>query len=263
MYSVNQKYYNNAYEYDINSAYPASLNSITIPLEQPTFKKVDHIPDKLENGFYLCKITGTNKLFRFNHYHNVYKSGDVSIARRLGLTIELIMDVKYNVMSYEGKQFLKGSIIFKKFNDFWFEQKKLKTTFSKQILTRLWGTLSASDKRLSPIVKKGISYARENYKLIKLTEGDYKKFKFEFIHKTNPFKYNGWARIKPFLLSKVRCHILNYSMDIQDIIVYSHTDSIVTTEEITKFNISDKIGDFKVKYGPIYIRCVGNKKWRE
>ena len=52
-------------------------------------------------------------------------------------------------------------------------------------------------------------------------------------------------------------------MDIQDIIVYSHTDSIVTTEEITKFNISDKIGDFKVKYGPIYIRCVGNKKWRE
>ena len=65
------------------------------------------------------------------------------------------MDVKYNVMSYEGKQFLKGSLIFKKFNDFWFEQKKLKTPFSKQILTRLWGTLSASDKRLSPVVKKG------------------------------------------------------------------------------------------------------------
>jgi hypothetical protein len=240
MYSVSQKYYNSAYEYDINSAYPASLNKITIPLEQPTFKKVDHIPDKLENGFYLCKITGTNKLFRFNNYHNVYKSGDVSIARRLGLTIEIIMDVKYNVMSYEGKQFLKGSLVLKKFNDFWFEQKKLKTPFSKQILTRLWGTLSASDKRLSPIVKKGISYARENYKLIKLTEGDYKKFKFEFIHKTNPFKNNGWARIKPFLLSKVKCHILNYSMDIQDIIVYSHTDSIVTTKEISEFPISDK-----------------------
>ena len=85
MYSVSEKYYKNAYEYDINSAYPASLDSITIPLEQPTFKKVDSIPDKLENSFYLCKITG---LFRFNHYHNIYKSGDVSIARRLGLTIE-------------------------------------------------------------------------------------------------------------------------------------------------------------------------------
>ena len=46
-------------------------------------------------------------------------------------------------------------------------------------------------------------------------------------------------------------------------LLLTHTDSIVTTKEISEFPISDKIGDFKVKYGPIYIRCVGNKKWRE
>ena len=45
---------------------------------------------------------------------------------------------------------------------------------------------------------------------------------------------------KPFLLSKVRCQILNYSMNIQDIIVHSYTDSIVTTKEISEFPISDK-----------------------
>ena len=114
---------------------------------------------------------------------------------------------------------------------FGLNRRNLKTPFSKQILTRLWGTLSASDEKLSPIVKKGISYAKENYRLIKLTEGAHKKFEFEFIHKTNPFKFNGWARIKPFLLSKVRCH----SMNIQDIIVYSHTDSIGQLKKFQNF----------------------------
>lgn len=262
MYSVHNQTCEKAYCYDVNSLYPHTMLSLKFPASQGVFMKLNELPETISYLFIVrASIEKGHKLFRYNK-HNLYTSYDLQNAKRLKLSVELIDD-DINCLSYEKSRIIEGEHFFKPFIHYWYEMKKKNVPFSKLILNSLWGVLSQKDKMKYPVKRDESFYAPDGYTLTKMTQQAKHDFSYEFKNQLSPFKYS-YARLKPFLLSKSKSHILTSSINYHinnETILFSHTDSLITNKPLN-FKLSDEMGKWKLEHeGKIHIKNLKEKKW--
>lgn len=146
------KYTGEAYKYDVSSFYPSILSSQTflVPIKRGTFTKLSN--EEINEAKYfnpgICRaiITGeVGQVFRKNKL-NYYTHYDLTTAKEMGLTIELIDDDQPNALIYGADQRVSGSKIFKKFIDTLFKLKQDKIEIAKKILNSLWGILCEENR---------------------------------------------------------------------------------------------------------------------
>lgn len=265
MYAKKDTHCEHAYLYDVNSLYPHTLLNMNIPASKGEFMKLETLPPKNDYLFIVkATIEKNHPLFRYNKY-NLYTSYDLQNAKTLKLKIDLLTDDGINCLSYKHSRMLQGKVFFKPFVDYWFNLKKQGVPYAKRILNSLWGALTSSNKRRDPAKNdnKETPYSVPNgYVLNKMTTSK-NGFEYEFMNQLQPFKYT-YARLKPFLLSKAKSKILsptvNYHID-NDTIIYSHTDSLITTKPM-KFKLTDEMGGWKLEQeGSVYVKHITSKRF--
>lgn len=236
-------------KYDVNSEYGKTMSSnLIIPLQKPTFYKLDELPEKgLKTGIYRCKIKNNNNkdnnlLFRINKY-DYYTNKDIISARTLKFDIELLQDGQ-NAMIYEGKNTTAKTYFGDMMN--YLYSLKLKLKGNKQVkllITQLWGSFFQKRKKIHFTDK-----LHTNNKIVAM-----KKIKNKFIVRTEPianvFKYNRYARFVPFILSHSRMLKAILLKDYVQYLYKIHTDGFILDRRIEKLDnlISDKMGDLKIE----------------
>jgi hypothetical protein len=265
MYCIKNRTCDKAYCYDINSLYPHTLLNMSFPASQGVFMNLATLPEKIDYLFIAkVKVEKGHQLFRYNRF-NLYTSYDLQNAKRLKLSMDLIND-EINCLSYKDARIIDGEHFFKPFINYWYEKKTNGVPFAKLILNSLWGALCQTNKLKYPINKDNKLYCPDGYKLTKMTQGLNKTgYEYEFKNILTQFKYP-YARLKPFLLSKSKSHILTNSINYHlknGTILYSHTDSLITNKPLT-FKLSTEMGKWKLeRQGKIIIKNISDKKWVE
>jgi hypothetical protein len=240
-------YDGDAWEYDYNSFYPYILSSgFMIPLKKGTFKHItqQEFDDskEIKFGIYKCNVEPSedksiNRLFVFK-FTPYYEHYDLMTARKLGLKVIISPD-DCNMLAWERKDCMKGSIIFGEYVSLLFKLKQQKIDGAKQILTILWGALSQKNDVVICIdndSKKIIDL--ENASIRQIFPRNSKQTIIKYI-KNNYFYETNWARICPFLLSRGRNYLASTMLPhIQSIVRY-HTDGFLSTKQL---DLGSKIG---------------------
>jgi ribosomal protein S19 len=239
--------------YDLNSAYPYALQStsLSIPLKQGEFTKLDELPEILSYGIYHCVIEKSDdyhldKLFRYNRT-NKYTHIDIANARHLGLTIHLINNDEANALLYQ-KGRTVCSRLFGSYIELVYNLKKKGCKFAKQLMNTLWGALCEKnliyksltgnqDEYEIPVDAMniiGINPMRDEHMISYFKTGEYYKTKF--------------ARLGPFLTSFVRKQMAAAILPIREEVYRCHTDSILTnSSDCDHIIIGKEIGQFKIE----------------
>ena len=244
------KYEGELYDYDIKSLYPyiASLNKYKFPVKRGEFKILEEFGEYYEFGIYRCIIDKSediklNNLFRFN-IDNYYTSVDLTNAKELGFTINLIKDGKPNFLYYSRDKLINFDWVFKQYINILYPLKEKKVEGAKKILNYLFGSLCEKDKfklfisedfkleEDDDILELYPSQTNENCHIMKT------------VKKSKMFK-TCYARLGPFLLSNSRRYMSSILLPHKDFIQRVHTDGFLTTRAIHK-NIEDiKLGELK------------------
>ena len=114
-------YEGETHSYDINSMYASIMRHVNfkIPIKQGTFQKLttQEFDDAkfFQYGIYrvIIKNNGeenTRKMFRFNTNH-YYTSTDLSVAKKLGLTMTLMEDCEFNFLGYGKGTCMQGILV--------------------------------------------------------------------------------------------------------------------------------------------------------
>ena len=247
----------NAYQYDINSAYLhfLSSNGFRIPVKEGTFKQIKELPEILEYGLYRVKINKHkyckfNRLFRFRK-DNIYTHFDIKSARELKLEMELIIDDESNALIYGAGTCINGCKMNKTMITKLFELKKEKVPFVKDMMILLWGSLAQKQTVKHMVINDDLKIPDGSiiHTMYPVKDGTYVKY-YEF---GNIFKYNH-ARFAPFLTSAVRhklvCDVLPNIEHVHRI----YTDSILSDIPLDNLKIGTEIGKYKLeKSGECYI----------
>lgn len=243
-----------AYKYDFCSYYPSILHStkFMIPVKRGEFEIWTQ--DKLNEqtyyryGIYHCKIhkdiTNLNlkKVFRFNQ-SNYYTHFDMTMAKNIGLKMEIIDDGKPNVLLYSRDKLINSSWLFRDYVDILFKLKQEGITIAKTILNILWGLLSQRK------MKK--EFSREG-KHVDIVCG-------RFIYSIKPdnngtimktYNYNKlykypYVRIMPFLIAKGRSTLVETMAKVLNDIVWMHSDGFITTKKHSFYNMGNGLGQLK------------------
>jgi hypothetical protein len=228
------------HEYDINSAYPYiySHNLFTFPVKCGEFHHFTN--EEFQNfkfvkyGIYRCKITGTDpRLFRENP-KDYYTHFDIIRAKELGYNIQLIDDDSSpNALIYPSR--VNGSHVFGIYVS---ELQKLikqypqEKTLFKKLLNILWGALCKQNK-ITTLLNVDEECNIVGKKLISLKPSIFNEK--HYISKT--LKYDTFdtpfARIGPFILSKMRYIMSKLVEPHLKYIVRIHTDGFFSTKELT------------------------------
>ena len=234
----------NGFLYDIRSMYPFLLSEKTsMPIKQPTFHRLDILPDNLKFGIYRCSIVSQNnkddKLFFFKA-SNYYTHQEINRARELGFTIDLIINEQPNAMIYPNHY-----VKFNNIKDDIEELYKLKqqgVKMAKSILLNIWGGMCQKDKR--------IFHTSSHTDIIDCDKLDRIKPEMNGHHLT---KYNhtrlfktDFARMGPFLTSICRCYMSREIEPFKDIIHYINTDGFISSNECN-LPTGDKLGDWRLE----------------
>ena len=250
-FRFSKKYTGKAWKYDINSFYPSLLTSniLRIPIKKGTIKEIDNLDDikYFKYGVYNVEIIGEHPFFYFNS-NNFYTHYELNYARSEGLTIKNIG----KHLIYGKSDIVKASDIFSDYIDPLFKHKsETKNPIFKELLNSLWGSLVQTSFRTFKICSKIENVDDNIYDIIKMNPIDDDTYEFTLIKKHNKNSFiNNYARLKPFLLSLARVKMYGYVKKIGiDNIVFSHTDSFITTKYLTNstkipFN-NTKMGYFK------------------
>lgn len=240
----NTKGYNGiAYKADVKSMYPSILSSnMLFPIKEGELKYITEFKSEyFEYGIYRAIIKPTKtKLFRFNNSH-YYTHVDLTRAKELNLDIQLIIDSKPNFLYYSRDKCLTGSEIFGEYVKYLFELKEKKVKGAKNILNCLWGSLCERNRakvihktgdiiEIPDDVKPSFRPYNDDNTII-----EYTKYDKQHLY--------GWARIKPFILSKGRSMISKIMEPYNDILIRCHTDGVLFSEEPIGIKYGCNIGD--------------------
>jgi len=125
-------YKGKSYKKDMVSTYPYILKNqkFMIPIKRDEFKKISKKEfDKMDYynfGIYRVKITCSDyRIFRYNK-RNYYTHYDLTVAKKNGYKMELIVDDKPNCLIYGKDCRINGDVMFKQFIDYLFPLKKKK-----------------------------------------------------------------------------------------------------------------------------------------
>ena len=142
---VEEKYNGYGKSYDLNSFYGSLLNCKTFQIPAAPGEKVFISKEEFKNlkyfkyGIYKVKITGNNKLFKFNKV-NYYTHFDLTIAKELNLLMEIDIDNDWNFYYYKKEILIKTKDIFGQFIEKLYELKK-QNKYIKKYLSSIWGAL--------------------------------------------------------------------------------------------------------------------------
>jgi hypothetical protein len=242
------------HEYDINSAYPYiySHNLFTFPVVSGEFHHFTN--EEFQNlkyikyGIYRCKITGTDpRLFRENP-DCYYTHFDLNRAKELGYSIKLIEDENSpNALIYNNR--VNGRHVFGTYvtelQNLIAEYPKQKPLF-KKLLNVIWGALCKQNKKVT-YLDANVEYEIKDDILISLKPSNYNEN--HFIAKTlnydNIFN-TPFARIGPFILSKMRYIMSKLVEPHLKYIVRIHTDGFFSTRELTFEKTSNTMDSLEI-----------------
>ena len=126
-----------------------------------------------------------------------------------------------------------------------FDLKEKKIVYAKLLLNTLWGALTqVLEKR--HVIDKCNSYdfeIPENMTVSLIKPSIDKRSVLLDLALNDKFYVSNFARMKPFILSKGRAVISSIMLPYKDIIVKSHTDSLICTEYPLNVKIGVKMGD--------------------
>ena len=246
----------NTFGYDFSAFYPNLLakTDLKMPIHQGKRMKIKHLKfDKLKYGIYRCIIKSTHpefqKVFMFSK-KNLYTHYSIEFANSYkemyNITIDLIIDDKYNAIVWDENKLMKTSDIFYD----WFtnlsgiKQQYPSNYLVKHMMSYLWGYLISYKKEYyneEDFNDLDVSYLDSDdnteYKLLKekyyldSSDPSIVHTTYEVIKATNTYKYP-YARLKPFLVSYARKWIgdLLVSENIIDKVIRIQTDGICLKE---------------------------------
>ena len=231
-----EPYRGTIHKFDINSSYAHIYSNprFIIPIQQGEFKHMTQ--NEFENityyqiGIYRVNIkypdnnTKWHKIFKLND-ENYYTHIDVSYAKKLGLTLNLIEDGD-NWLFYSRTKCKAGSELFGEFVKLLYplRQNVIIKDRCKSLLRALWGVITQKNEQ-SKIINPDEEYELHDDKEVinMVPYGD--TYKITYIKKEKPYS-SFFARMKSFLLAQGRKNISQYIEPYADYVVRSHTDSI-------------------------------------
>ena len=261
------------YQFDINSFYPYYMihKDFQVAFEEGKYERLHEfkqVPIKkgsseLKNyykyGMYRCTIEKSadeniNKLFKYNS-KNYYSHYDLKLAEMLNLNISLFPGI--NAYVYEKESLQKGEAMFGTFIKELYEYKKTCKPI-KNIINSLWGTLCQRKtyKEYHNIFKT----ADIELEHIHEFNVDRKLLYIKYTKKEEAPFLTSHARVGMILTSFARYKFIEQVLKHKDIIIKIHTDSIMTTEDLSEqLNISKEMGAFKLEHHGTCVIVNGNK----
>jgi hypothetical protein len=230
-------YKGEAWKYDINSAYPyvISHHLFSFPIKEGTFKMLTQ--DEFDEmkyykfGIYRVKIYGDYRHIPLNKEYYVHY--DLERARELGYKIELIEDGNANFLSYAGPNMRVNGTVFKEIVNELFQHKKKygkQYPIFKEILLLLWGVLCERNKTSKFVLKEDNYNVPANMKCISMKKIG-KNLGIKMIDINNQFT-TGFARLGPFLTSRIRCMMSRIIEKDIDKIVRVYIDGIISCQQL-------------------------------
>lgn len=240
------------YKYDVKSLYPYLMNSTTLkfPVKRGEFKQITEFNNdfiyNFEYGIYRCIVSESedeniNKLFGFN-VDNYYTSIDLTNAKKLNLSIKLIIDSKPNFLHWSRDKLITFNEVFKNYIDILFPLKENKVQKAKNILNMLWGALGEINKR-KQYVSKEFSLEEEEEIIEMYPSLDETAHVIKTTKRNNYYK-TSFARLCPFLLAQGRKHMSDLMFGHRANIKRIQTDGFYTTEKIHT-NRTVNLGELK------------------
>ncbi len=268
----NEKYKGIAHKIDVKSMYPfiMSNNNSLVPVKRGIFDTKTN--EELHNlkffpyGIYRAVITPSgddkiDRLFRFNT-QNKYPSDSLNDAKKLGFDIEFISDDKPNCLFYPRSHCLTGHQVFAEFDKFLFEMKESKIKGSKLLINILSGAIGEISDKLITVDQSDDApdiYLDPKYKIVdRKISTDGQSTLYYVVSKDRFFKC-GFARFKPFMLSKARSLMVKYIHPNNENIVKVNTDSIISTVPLD-IKLGEKMGQFALEYTNRMIKISSNAK---
>jgi hypothetical protein len=246
-----EKYEGEIHKYDVKSMYPSFMKSTTLkfPVKRGDFRIIENIGEYPEFGIYRLDIRPSNdininKLFKFN-YHNKYTSIDVTTAKLLGLTIELIQDGKPNFLHYTRDKLITFNEVFHQYVNLLFPLKDLGIKKSKNILNILWGALCEIDKR-KIFISSNTFEISDDEEIIDIRPLDVDGIENHIIKtvKISNYYKTSFARLCPFIIGQGRSQMAKIMLPYKDNIKQIQTDGFVCTMKIHE-NRDVKMGELK------------------
>jgi hypothetical protein len=248
--------YSDAVDIDMNSMYSYYMSSsyLSLPTGKPIYKT--YTQEEFNNleyhpfGVYKCVVTGDHELFKAklkNKYtwHSTY---DLLSYKLMNLKIK-IADDPNNAMLYETKQRVKGETLFKSYFDYMYDL-RLKGNDTKSQLSQLHGAFAEKIKFTEMLKLNGDKCLNMENRLIRsIKHIDDNTDKIVSYSQNNIFKYD-YARFCPFITSFAKYRFIKLILEnvpIDDIYQINTDGMICHSKHKSKFNISNKMGDFKVK----------------
>ena len=250
-FRYSKKYKGKAYKYDFCSEYPSIMRSqhMNFPIKEGELKTItkEDIKDwkYYKYGIYRVKINNIDKRLLIENKKNVYTHIDINRALELKYDVQLIEDGEPNMLSYEDK-LINGAKLFKEFVDYLYAFKNAKFGCVKKYINCLWGSLCQKDVYTVDTTENStIHEGKTVLMMCPIGNGcDVKGFMIDTCVKGKLYE-NDYARIKPFLVAKARYNISKVVEKNLDSLVYSHTDSVILTEEIKDIKLGSEIGSLK------------------
>lgn len=246
-----EHYKGEGYKYDVTSEYPYLMSKQTslYPVSRGTFKQITNEEFNklfLTYGLYRCVIKNTSKKQFRENFNNIYTHFDIRRAKEKGYDVKLIIDDKPNALLYERSKCLNGNIIFRQYVDFLFPLKQNKVKGAKMILNILWGLLCKKNVLKLKACQGTLLEVYADNKIQKITPiGDIENENYSVKVCKYGVKFeNNFARISPFLLAKGRYMISKLIEPYENMIVRSHTDSMISKKPLP-VQIGDSLGDLK------------------
>jgi hypothetical protein len=241
----------NAYQYDINSAYLYFLasNSFRVPIKEGKFTQLTELPKILTYGIYRCQIHKSesqdiNRIFRFNS-DNKYTHFDINCARLLNLKIELIIDDQANALLYGAGCCINGCKIFKHMIERLYGLKNKKVPLAKDLMILFWGALCEYNKVKTVVTPDEEVHIPDGCR-IKDIHPYRNGWKVSYYESENAFKLD-YARLGPFLTSAVRFKIAKDVYQNVNHIYRIYTDSILSDIPLNNLKVSNELGDYKLE----------------
>ena len=245
-YFTSYNYSGDVYKGDVKSMYPSIMQSKQIfPIKEGELRNISEFkPEFFEFGIYRAIINSNTKLFSVNRY-NYYTHIDLTRAKELNLSIELIQDGQANFLHYSRDKCLTGFELFGSYVDLLFGLKDKKIYGAKEILNILWGALTEKTqvKKENKVGNIQDIPANTTINYIKPSMYDETTTLVSYSH-LNRFYKHGYARVSAFLISKGRKVISEIMEPYKNILIRCHTDGVMFSAEPVGIVYSDQIGGF-------------------
>lgn len=256
-------YKGEGYKYDVVSEYPSILRDqrFCIPIKRGEFKKVtketfDAKPF-YEFGIYRCKISGSNNLFR-RQDTNYYTHYDLTTAKELGLTIELICDDQPNFLYYAKDRRVGGSAMFREYVDYLFPLKQKGIKGAKKLLNILWGALCQKNELRILHNDDDETEIREDRTITEFCPINDTVTRIKFV-KNKEYYETRFARIGPFITAAGRRKIFQIIKPHAQYVKRIHTDGFIASKKLD-IKTGTNIGDLKYEGYCSDVEIVNNIK---